>query len=126
MIDISRGNNKTQVYSNKECIHGQCIRYSNNPQSFCQYKQGWSESDCSIPYNHTCASNSLCIGISANNRSICICRMNKFGSRCLSTDRIFENQCKNNGQCIPNDDNMITNSKFACICPKGFTGDRCE
>ena len=46
------------------------------------------ESDCSIPYNHTCASNSLCIGISANNRSICICRMNKFGSRCLSTDRI--------------------------------------
>jgi hypothetical protein len=38
----------------------------------------------------------------------------------------LENQCKNNGQCIPNDDYMITNPKFACICPKGFTGDRCE
>ena len=34
--------------------------------------------------------------------------------------------CQNGGQCIPNDDYIISNQKFTCICPKGFSGDRCE
>ncbi|CAF4931299.1 unnamed protein product [Rotaria socialis] len=34
--------------------------------------------------------------------------------------------CKNGGQCIPIDEHMATETKFTCICPKYFTGDRCE
>jgi hypothetical protein len=34
--------------------------------------------------------------------------------------------CKNGGQCIPNNDYIVSKPKFICICPKGFTGDRCE
>ena len=77
-----------------------------------------------------CASDSLCIGVSANNRSICVCPMNKFGSRCLLTNTICQindnSTCQNGGQCISNDDYLVSKQKFICICRKGFSGDRCE
>ncbi|CAF4277584.1 unnamed protein product, partial [Rotaria sordida] len=35
--------------------------------------------------------------------------------------------CQNGGQCIPVDEYMSSsNKKFSCICPKGYSGDRCE
>ncbi|CAF4330935.1 unnamed protein product, partial [Adineta steineri] len=120
--------------------HGKCINYANNndyheKKSFCQCHQGWSGQYCTIPYNCTCSSQSLCLGISAvNHRSICICPVNKFGPRCL-IDTICqpayeENNnstiCQNNGRCVPTDEYISFKQTFSCICPKGFSGDRCE
>ncbi|CAF2685183.1 unnamed protein product [Rotaria sp. Silwood2] len=35
--------------------------------------------------------------------------------------------CQHGGQCIPVDEYMSSsNKKFSCICPKGYSGDRCE
>ena len=34
--------------------------------------------------------------------------------------------CQNGGQCIPNDDHIISDRKFTCICLRGYSGDRCE
>jgi hypothetical protein len=77
-----------------------------------------------------CSSDSLCAGVSANKRSICVCPLNKFGSRCLLTHTICQTDnkltCQNGGQCIPNDHDMISYQNFTCICPTGFSGDQCE
>ncbi|CAF4740916.1 unnamed protein product, partial [Rotaria sp. Silwood2] len=50
----------------------------------------WSERYCNVPYNCTCSSDPICIGLSAYNRSVCICPIYKLGHRCLLTDKIFE------------------------------------
>ncbi len=133
LVDIPSIDNTIQSCSNDQCVHGKCIRYSNNLQglTFCQCDQGWSGRYCTIPHSCMCSSDSLCIGVSANNnRSICVCPMNKFGPRCLLTDAVCQDGsysiCQNGGQCISNDNSIISNQKFTCICPKGFTGDRCE
>jgi hypothetical protein len=72
--------------------------------SFCQCDRGWSGQNCTIPYNCTCSSDSLCIGVLANNRSICVCPINKWGSRCLLEDQVCQSNknetCRNGGQCI--------------------------
>ncbi|CAF0809741.1 unnamed protein product [Adineta steineri] len=131
---------QTCSHHHHQCIHGKCINYANNndyheKKSFCQCHQGWSGKHCTIPYNCTCSSQSLCLGISAaNHRSICICPVNKFGPRCL-IDTICQSAheennnstiCQNNGRCIPTDEYISFKQTFSCICPKGFSGDRCE
>jgi hypothetical protein len=132
IVDIPRINDKIQSCSYDRCIRGRCIRYSNNQENFtfCQCNEGWSGRYCTIQHTCSCASDSLCIGISADNRSICVCPMNKFGSRCLLIDTVCQNdntsKCENGGQCVPTDGQMIFNRMFTCICPKGFSGDRCE
>ncbi|CAF2814567.1 unnamed protein product [Rotaria sp. Silwood2] len=77
-----------------------------------------------------CSSDSLYIGVSAYNRSVCICPINKFGYQCLLLNKICDMDqnltCQNSGQCIPADEYMISNKRFICICPKGYIGDRCE
>ncbi|CAF3988067.1 unnamed protein product [Rotaria sordida] len=130
---IPRHNEKLQSCSNSHCIHGKCIAYYNNPQNntFCQCYPGWSGRYCAIPYTCTCSSDSICIGVSAYNRSICICPINKFGYQCLIAKTICQMNnnltCQHGGQCIPADEYMSTsNKKFSCICPKGYSGDRCE
>jgi hypothetical protein len=132
IVDIPRKNDKTESCSNDQCIHGKCIRYSNNLQdvTFCQCDQGWSGRYCTIQHTCMCSSDSLCIGISANNRSICVCPMNKFGPRCLLVDPICQINnnltCQNRGQCISNYDYIASDQNFICICQNGFSGDRCE
>ena len=81
-----------------------------------------------VHYPCNCASDSVCIGISSNNRSICVCPVHKFGLRCLLQSSICENHstCLNDGQCIPNDGYLLSKENFTCICRKGFRGDRCE
>jgi hypothetical protein len=54
------------------------------------------------------------IGVLANNRSLCVCPINKNGT------------CHNASQCISGDENGISDKKFLCMCRKGFREDRCE
>ncbi|CAF1509173.1 unnamed protein product, partial [Rotaria sordida] len=128
-LNIPRTNDRQENCLDQPCIHGQCIRYLND-KSFCQCYHEWTGKYCTIPYRCTCSSDSLCIGISSNNRSICICPRHKWGSQCLLHNTIcYSNQnatCQNNGKCIPIDENIISYKSFICICPKGFSGERCE
>jgi hypothetical protein len=129
---IPKNNKIAETCSKHQCINGRCMKYSGkyNNTIFCQCKQGWSGEYCTIPYECSCSLDSLCIGKSSNNRSICICPINKFGSRCLLKSDICQSDgnmtCLNDGQCIPYDEHLILNKKFTCICRKGFSGDRCE
>ncbi|CAF0987272.1 unnamed protein product, partial [Rotaria sordida] len=91
-LDIPRANDKKENCLDQLCIHGQCIRYSND-NSFCQCYREWTGKYCNISYRCTCSSDSLCIGISSNNRSICICPLHKWGSQCLLHNTIcYSNQ----------------------------------
>ncbi|CAF1251589.1 unnamed protein product [Adineta ricciae] len=114
----------------KKCLHGKCFKYFNTKQTFCQCDAGWMGESCDIAYDCTCStSNSLCIGLSSDNRSICVCRENYFGSRCYLRNRICDNSpCENKGSCFSYDDFVLPsiNPKYFCICPKGFSGDRCQ
>jgi hypothetical protein len=118
--------------TNQQCVHGKCIRYSEDfhGSTFCHCNQRWSGQYCNIPHTCTCSLGSLCVGISANNRSICVCPLNKFGSRCLLHNIICQsnqsNTCYNGGKCVPADENVPSTEEFFCICPKGFTGFHCE
>ncbi|CAF4150537.1 unnamed protein product, partial [Adineta steineri] len=126
LVNIPGSANYIQSCLNDKCIHGKCTKYFNTLETFCQCKAGWSGKYCDIQYNHTCSSDSSFIGISANNRSICVCPTNTFGSRCLLVDNICETACKNGGKCILNDGYMLSSLRFTCICLKGYDGDRCE
>jgi hypothetical protein len=131
IVNIPRINNiENEICFNRECIHGKCIKYFNNLNNFtfCQCDKGWSGKSCHIQYSCTCSSDSLCLGISAiNNRSICVCPANKFGPRCLLTIQINnKTKCENGGEYISNNNDLISNEEFQCICPKGYSGDRCE
>ncbi|CAF2823515.1 unnamed protein product [Rotaria sp. Silwood2] len=131
-LNIPHTTNIVERCSNQQCVHGQCIKYSNNSKgiTFCHCYRGWSGRYCTIPHNCTCLLDSLCIGILANNRSLCVCPLNKWGSQCLFQNTICQSNqntiCYNGGQCIPTDEHIVSNKKFKCICKKGFTGDRCE
>jgi hypothetical protein len=132
IVNIPRSNDKNQICSNRQCIHGKCIKYSNKPKNFtfCLCDPGWTGKSCTIKHTCQCSLDSLCIGISSNNRSICVCPVHKFGPRCFLTDGICEiknkSKCENGGQCISNFDYKVSNEEFYCICRKGFNGKRCE
>ena len=70
------------------------------------------------------------MGKLANNRSLCLCPVNKIGPRCLINDVICQNNesvtCFNGGRCIPIDEYGTSGKNFLCICSRGFTGDQCE
>ncbi|CAF0787566.1 unnamed protein product [Adineta ricciae] len=110
------------------CQHGKCQKYFNEEETFCRCDQGWSGKYCHIQHNCTCSSNSKCVGMLSDNRSICLCKVNQFGSRCYLRNTVCERfPCQNNGSCIANDDFMISNKKkYTCLCPKGFNGDQCQ
>jgi len=107
LVQIPSANDKDKLCFNFECQHGRCIRYWNNSQryTFCQCEQGWSGKYCQISEHFCqCSSDSICLGKSSNNRSICICSMNKFGSRCY----------------------LNNHRQSTYLCSNGFHGDRCE
>jgi len=56
--------------------------------------------------------------------------MNKFVPQCLLQNTICQlnsnETCNNGGKCIPLDENIASKNKFFCMCPKSFSGDRCE
>ncbi|CAF1167926.1 unnamed protein product [Adineta steineri] len=131
-LTIPRISDSKEICSDQKCIHGRCVKYSNNAKEpgFCLCDRDWSGKYCTIPYTCTCSSDSLCIGRSANNRSICICPLNKRGSLCLLSSKICHSDqnttCNNNGQCVSVNENIATNKSFICMCSKGFSGERCE
>jgi hypothetical protein len=131
-LNIPRASDTIEICPDQECIHGQCTKYSNNPYgtSFCHCDRGWSGRYCTISHTCMCSSDSLCIGVSANNRSICVCPLNKWGSQCLLHDVICHSDqnatCQNGGQCIPITENMVSDKQFICLCSHGFSGKRCE
>jgi hypothetical protein len=81
LVDVPGSNNQTQSCFDDQCVHGKCIKYWKNPDNltFCQCDRGWSGKCCTIQHICTCASDSVCLGVSANNQSICVCPVNRFG-----------------------------------------------
>ena len=132
ILHIPPSNASVTSCSNHQCIHGKCIRYFNNSEkaTFCQCNRGWSGRYCTIPHTCMCSSDSLCIGVSAPNRSVCICPINRFGPRCLLIDTVCQTSedsaCPNGGLCMSNDEYSNAISKFSCICPKNFYGKQCQ
>ncbi|CAM4805094.1 unnamed protein product [Rotaria magnacalcarata] len=107
------------------CHNGESMKYVNNKKLFCRCYRGWSGAHCNISIScDDCSADSMCIG-SIQNRSICVCPLNKFGLRCLLTYSCPANFCKNEGKCIVIDERMIEQS-YRCICSEQFTGDTCE
>ncbi|CAF1652549.1 unnamed protein product [Adineta ricciae] len=102
--------------------HGRCVEYINgNFSYFCQCKQGYSGLFCERKYNCSCSSDSLCLS-----SSICVCPMNKFGSKCYLTRSICQpNPCQNHGRCVPIDD-RIGLKQFICLCQENSYGSTCE
>ena len=132
-LDMPNIDNSTKICSNKNCVHGQCQTYLNDPtenSSFCHCDAGWSGVDCTIPYNCSCSSHLSCAGIGANNRSICICPLNQWGPRCLLQNTFCHSgpngTCLHDGRCISIDEHVASEKQFICICQKGFSGERCE
>jgi hypothetical protein len=109
--------------------HGQCTIYANTGQFFCRCKPGWFGPLCTNSYKCDCSPDSICTG-SWNNRSICVCPLQKFGPRCYLTNNVCEQQkirkCRHNGQCIPSDVRITSDSTTTCICPVEFYGTNCE
>jgi hypothetical protein len=107
------------------CKNGECVKYVNKDKYFCQCYPKWSGIQCDIPADcRTCSSDSTCIG-SANNKSICVCPINRLGPRCLLPSTCPINACQNNGQCVPADVTIHKNN-YTCICPDRFFGQNCE
>ncbi|CAF4244985.1 unnamed protein product, partial [Rotaria sordida] len=106
-----------------ECgIHGKCFYYINSPKSFCKCVQEYSGRFCHLKHECSCSPNSICL-----NSSICLCPLNKFGSKCFlqHTSCPLYNPCQKNGQCIPINDRINKNG-FICLCNEGYIGLNCE
>jgi hypothetical protein len=101
------------------------VKYVNKDKYFCRCFPEWSGIQCNIRINcQACSSDSTCIG-STNNRSICVCPIDRFGSQCQLTSTCPINACQNNGQCVPADVSIPGNN-YTCICSDRFFGQNCE
>ena len=124
--------NITECSNNKCNKHGRCFQYlnQNKDTTFCQCNRGWSGKFCQIQYHCTCSSDAICIGVSAHNRSVCVCPPDRLGSRCLISDPTCSlngyGVCQNQGECISFADSHLTSDNFICLCRKGFHGEFCE
>jgi hypothetical protein len=131
-FNISHVTKIVETCTDRQCVHGECIQYLNDPKytSFCRCKSGWTGNYCNISHICTCSSDSLCVGVAANNRSICVCPVNKFGSQCLLTHNICQydsnDVCQNRGICIPSCEHDAYRYPYVCICQKGFSGNECK
>ncbi|CAF4563729.1 unnamed protein product, partial [Rotaria sp. Silwood2] len=118
-----------EIRENKQCIlscgeHGRCMKYTNmNNSVFCRCDQGYSGTFCNITHRCQCSKDSFCLA-----PSICVCPLNKFGSRCYlkrSICQSMNNPCQHNGLCIVMDDRINLHG-FICVCKEGYQGERCQ
>ncbi|CAF1336384.1 unnamed protein product [Adineta ricciae] len=133
VIDIPRSQNNIKTCSDRRCGgHGICyesVNHHESSQILCRCDRGWSGQLCAVPHQCTCSADSICVGVSADNRSICVCPIHKFGPRCLIPSVCLSSidpVCKNKGLCIPIDEYNLSTQRFMCICRRGFSGERCE
>ena len=132
LIDIPFNKTDSVICKNTECQHGRCMKYWNHLEDpgYCQCDEGWRGKYCHIPYRCECSPNAVCFDILSNNRSICLCPKNRFGTRCLISSTICSKNdnstCLNGGECIVTEDYARTNQTFTCLCRQGYSGDRCE
>ncbi|CAF1353214.1 unnamed protein product [Adineta steineri] len=107
------------------CVNGRCVKYLNTNKYFCRCNSKWAGIHCNISINQQiCSHDSFHLGITYN-QSICVCPLNKFGSRCLFKSTCPIAACKNNGKCVPADVTK-SNSRYTCICPNRYFGDKCQ
>jgi hypothetical protein len=105
--------------------HGDCHVFINNGKLFCHCDSGWSGQQCEIQNNDcNCSPDSLCLGI-VNNRSICVCPIDKIGPRCFLRSICRNDTCQNGGQCMSMNDQWSFNT-ITCICKQGYSGNTCE
>ena len=110
-----------------KCEHGQCMKYVNAEEYFCQCKSGWYGLACHIRIDSGCSSASLDMG-STNNRPICICPSQQFGPRCLLNSPCQIGVCRNGATCISLADLKYGHEydSFRCVCTNEFEGKHCE
>ena len=109
------------------CNRGRCIRVQNNGTvSVCQCDDGWWGERCEKALKCDCGPQSRCLGL-VNNRSICLCPIERFGPRCYLTRTVCTSQpCQNDGQCVSGDFGRRAVLEFTCLCKEGYSGDRCQ
>ena len=111
------------------CNHGHCLQTQNNMSAqVCQCDDGWWGERCEKEVRCSCSSGSRCLGL-ANNRSMCLCPMGRFGPRCYLILRACMLQpCLNDGECVSDDFERRRRARleYTCLCKDGYSGDRCE
>ena len=114
-------------YCSLKCQHGQCMKYVNIEEYFCQCKPNWHGLLCDRMEYGDCSSHSIYMG-STNNRPICICKSYKFGPRCYFDSSCQETGCKNGGICTSLFDLKYgrESNRYRCICTEEFQGQYCE
>lgn len=125
ILTLPREVNTVSDCSEFGCVNGNCLSAVNTGESFCRCYEGWPGISCKEWIGHcNCALNSICVG-SSNNRSICVCPLGMFGSRCFLTRSSCQpNPCMNGAICVPADV-RISEYNFTCLCKEGFTGTQC-
>ena len=109
------------------CKHGQC-RYVQNSidRAVCLCDHGWWGTRCEKELTCNCSPESRCLGL-ANNQSICLCPVDRFGPRCYLTRNVCASQpCLNAGYCVSGDFERRAHSEYTCLCKEGYSGIRCE
>jgi hypothetical protein len=77
----------------------------------------------------SCSEDSFYVGFDLNlNRDICVCPLNRIGSRCLiQFNPCTKSSCNNHGECLPNGGEYFhSDSPFRCICDVEWFGIQCE
>ena len=79
--------------------------------------------------SNTCSEVALYLGHDIDrDRDICICPLNRIGSRCfIPLDQCTNKSCNGHGKCMHYDERIIRYThKVFCICDKGWHGTYCQ
>lgn len=74
-----------------------------------------------IPCNLKCYNGNCII---ENDKPKCNCSTEFTGQYCQHY--VCSNYCQNNGKCHVENNNQPNNITLKCMCPKDWTGDKCE